>query len=151
MKLFQLVEVYVIFIYIYFLMFLGVYIKPNKTNASILFMYCFLTTYRILMLCKMFSYTTTNKKIFLVICVCMYSIFCVICYILFHYIYHSYIKYHKYSKIIMLCIPLLYYINIKIHEKVFQCGDYHVISWGINTWIYIFQMCFSLIINKIWY
>ena len=36
-------------------------------------------------------------------------------------------------KTILIILPVLYLINVKIQEQLFQCGDYHGIYWVLNT------------------
>jgi len=60
------------------------FIKPTFITNTILFIYCIITTFNILILCN-FSNNNKNKKYIITFFISfIYSLFCVYCYTLFH-------------------------------------------------------------------
>jgi len=135
MNINSIIELFIIFFYIYFLILLGIIIKPSFISKSVLFIYCIITTFKILILCN-FSRKNKNKKyIITFLFTFIYSLFCIYCYVLFHKIYHKYIKKYIIFKICLIISPILYLLNVKIQEKIFQCGNYHGIHWILNYFL----------------
>ena len=67
-------------------MILATFIKPTFITKTILFIYCIITTFNILILCN-FSNNNKNKKYIIVfLFTLIYSLFCVYCYTFFHII-----------------------------------------------------------------
>lgn len=129
MKYISLIEYIFIFFYIYFLMILATFIKPTFITNTILFIYCVITTFNILILCN-FSNNNKNKKYIIVfLFTLIYSLFCVYCYIFFHII----IKKNIIPKQFLMIIPILYLINMRIQENLFQCRNYHGIYWILEN------------------
>ena len=145
MNINSIMELFIIFFYIYFLILLGIFIKPTFIISSILFIYCIFTTYNILILCNFLNKNKNIKYIITFLFSFIYSLFCVCGYILFHIIYHKYIKKYIIFKICLIISPILYLLNVKLGEFFFQCHEHHIIEWGIN----FFFKSFTVIINKI--
>ncbi len=125
MKYISLFEYIFVFFYISFLMILATFIKPTFITNTILFIYCIITTFNILILCN-FSNNNKNKKYIITFLISfIYSLFCVYCYIFFH----KTIKKNIIPKQFFIIIPILYLINLKIYENLFQCRNYHGIYW----------------------
>lgn len=122
---YSFIEIISFFLYIYFLMYLFIYIKPNFATKSLLFIYSIFTTFNILILC---NYSSINKNIVTFLFTFIYSLFCVYCYIVFHKMYHKYIKKHTIIKFSLIFLPFVYIINLKILEKIFQCDSLGAIS-----------------------
>ena len=132
MNINSIIEFITVFLYIYFLILLGIFIKPTFITKSVLFIYCTITTYNILILCKFFSNNIQAKYSLTFLLTIIYSLFCVYCYSIFHTIYHTYIKKNIMFKMILIILPVLYLFNIKFLEYFFQCHDYHISKGGLN-------------------
>ena len=132
MNINSIMELFIIFFYIYFLILLGIFIKPSFITKSVLFIYCIITTFKILILCNFSSKNKNKKYIITFLFTFIYSLVCLYCYFLFHKIYHKYIKKHIIFKFCLIISPILYLLNVKIQEKIFQCGNYHGIHWILN-------------------
>ena len=117
---YSFIEISSFFLYIYVLMYLFIYIKPNFATKSLLFIYSIFTTFNILILC---NYSSINKNIVTFLFTFIYSLFCVYCYIVFHKMYHKYIKKHTITNFSLIFLPFVYIINVKILEKIFQCDS----------------------------
>lgn len=125
----SLIEYIIVFFYIYFLMILAVFIKPTFITKTILFIYCIITTFNILILCN-FSNNNKNKKYIITSLIAfIYSLFCVYCYILLH----KTIEKNIIPKQFFMIIPILYLINLKIYENLFKCRNYHGIYWFLEN------------------
>jgi hypothetical protein len=107
-------------IYMYFLVFLFLFIKPNYLTISLLFLYCFLTTWYGVIGCKKKIINIFNIKL---IIVTLYSLLCCFVYYLIHHYYH-----YNIIKVFVILMPITYYILIKFIEQYFTCGQYHVIT-----------------------
>ena len=108
-------------IYMYFLVFLFLFIKPNYLTVSLLFLYCFLTTWYVLIGCKNNIVNIFNIK---VIIVTLYSLLCCFVYYLIHHYYD-----YNIIKVFVILMPITYYIIVKLFERYFICPEYH----GITT------------------
>ena len=107
-------------IYMYFLVFLFLFIKPNYLTISLLFLYCFLTTWYCVIGCKKKIINIFNIKL---IIVSLYSLLCCFVYYLIHHYYH-----YNIIKLFVILMPITYYILIKFIEQYFICEKYHVIT-----------------------
>lgn len=137
MNLYSLMEILILFLYIDFVIVLGIIIKPSFYVNLIVFTYCCFTTFNILKTCNLSNKQINIKYFITLMFTLIYSIFCTYCYVRFHKLYHKYIKQTKklgnkfyFLLFILLVIPCMYFINIKLQEYYFDCGDHHVI---INT------------------
>ena len=60
------IEFFSVFLYIYFLILLGIFIKPTFITKSVLFLYCVFTTFNILILCNYSSDNLNHESLRLV-------------------------------------------------------------------------------------
>ena len=125
MNLYSLTDIFIIFVYIELLVILGIFIKPTFYINLIAFIYCCISTFIILKSCSLLSKQTILKYFITVLFTVLYSLFCVYCYVNFHKLYHKHIKQKKMyiSLIILLSIPCIYFINVKLQEYYFKCGE----------------------------
>lgn len=147
MNIHSIIEFFTVFLYIYFLILLGIFIKPTFITKSVLLIYCIVTTFNILILCNFFSNNIKAKYSITFLLTIIYSLFCVFCYVLFHKIYHKYIKKNIMFKTILIILPVLYLFNIKFIEYFFQCHEYHIVSWGIDFCLKRFISLLNIIIK----
>ena len=109
-------------IYIYFLLYIGVRIKPTFLKLFFFGAYVFISTALIYKngLCTGFAST---KYLFILV----YSLCCIFIYL---FIYRIYWKYKKY-RYLLLVSPLTYFIFIKIMEKyTLKCSPQFNINYG---------------------
>ena len=114
-------EAFAYAIYMYFLVFLFLFIKPNLLTIILLFSYCFLTSWYVVIGCKKKKINIFNIKL---IIVTLYSLGCCFVYYLIHHYYD-----YNIIKLFVILMPITYYILVKFTEHYFICGEYH----GITT------------------
>ena len=140
MNLYSLMEILLIFVYIDFVIVLGIIIKPSFYVNLLVFTYCCITTFNILKTCNLSNKQINLKYFITLMFTLLYSLFCTYCYVMFHKLYHKYIKRTKklgekmnFLCFILLVIPCMYFINIKLQEYYFNCSDHHIIIDTIST------------------
>ena len=114
-------EKIVYILYIYSLIILFININPNIIRLVLFYIYCFYTTWIIGTGCKHFLLTTNISKILIT---AQYSLFCTACYYFINKTWNIY-KYNRIYTAGILLLPLIYTLNIKMAEYLFECSEYH--------------------------
>ena len=122
-------EAFAYAIYMYFLVFLFLFIKPNLLTIILLFSYCFLTSWYVVIGCKKKKINIFNIKL---IIVTLYSLGCCFVYYLIHYYYD-----YNIIKLFVILMPITYYILVKFTEQYFICGQYHGITFPLRFLEYL--------------
>ena len=107
--------------YIYSLIILFININPTIIHLILFYIYCFYTTWIIGTGCKHFLITANISKILIT---AQYSLFCTACYYFINKTWNIY-KYHRIYTAGILLLPLIYTLNIKMAEYLFECSEYH--------------------------
>jgi hypothetical protein len=108
--------------YLYFLIILGITIKPKRMIILLLFLYVFYTTWNLYIGCNGLLVKNIYTKTLLTLC---YSCFCTISYYYLYYTYDNSIRY----KIFLMFVPVLYYVAIKVGEQLFIRKKHHTINF----------------------
>ena len=135
--------VYIVYVYSFIVIFINV--NPSIINILFFFTYCFYTTWFIGNGCKHTSIVEYSPKLLIT---AQYSLFCSACYYLIHISWNKY-KNHIYYRFSLAMLPLIYTLNIKIAEKIFNCGQYH--NYNTAYLIYFLMIAINLIIIKMFY
>ena len=131
-------EILIYTLYIYFLVFLFLMVKPSFLSIPLLFIYCFISTWYTIIVCRN---KLLNNTFFKSSVVFIYSFMCTAIYILIHY--------HKQtlmSKIFIISMPMWYLINVKLIEWIFVCEKH----FGLFTPVRIFSYFYQSIIKMIY-
>ncbi len=135
--------VYIVYVYSFIVLF--IYINPSVINVILFFIYCFYTTWVIGTGCKHFIITENSPKLLIT---AQYSLFCTSCYYIINITWNKY-KNNLYYRAALLLLPLLYTLNIKIAEQLFNCGEYH--NYNNAYLIYFLVIGINLTIIKMFY
>ena len=108
--------------YLYFLIILGITIRPIKILLFLLFLYVFYTTWNLYIGC---SSILVNNIFTKTIFTLGYSCFCVISYYILYYTFDN----SKLYMIFLMFVPVFYFIAVKVAEHVFICKKYHTITF----------------------
>lgn len=119
---FTVYEMLIYTIYIYFLIFVFINLKPNIYNLLCLFVYVFISSKLIIDKCNN-NLEIYVKNIFLVI----YAINCCIAYYLI-YTYKKIIFKSKILTSIVMMLPFIYFFCIRIYQLIFNCHRSYVID-----------------------
>ena len=123
-------ELIIYIVYLYLLMYISIHVKPNIFTLSLLFAYCFYTTWNLYIGCnsdllKVRLYKVRFLKILFTL---GYSTFCISAY---YILYHSWkiYKSNKYYKAFLLGVPFYYYVAVHMAEILFKCDKFHTIAF----------------------
>ena len=119
---FTVYEMFIYTMYIYFLIFVFINLKPNIYNLFCLFVYVLITSKIIIDKCNN-KFRYIYKNIFLVV----YAINCCIAYYLM-YTYKKIIFKSKFLTFIVMMLPYIYFFCIRIYQIIFNCHRSYVID-----------------------
>ena len=119
---FTVYEMFIYTMYIYFLIFVFINLKPNIYNLFCLFVYVLITSKIIIDKCNN-KFRYIYKNIFLVV----YAINCCIAYYLM-YTYKKIIFKSKFLTFIVMMLPFIYFFCIRIYQIIFNCHRSYVID-----------------------
>ena len=119
---FTVYEMFIYTMYIYFLIFVFINLKPNIYNLFCLFVYVLITSKIIIGKCNN-KFRYIYKNIFLVV----YAINCCIAYYLM-YTYKKIIFKSKFLTFIVMMLPFIYFFCIRIYQIIFNCHRSYVID-----------------------
>lgn len=122
--------------YLYFLILLGITIRPTKIILFILFLYVFYTTWNLYIGCSGVLVKNIFTKTIFTLC---YSCFCVLSYYLLYYTFDN----SKIYMIFLMFVPVFYYVAVKLAEKVFICKKYHTITFPLRLLNSMLKIVFS--------
>ena len=119
---FSIYELLIYIIYIYFLVFIFINLKPNIYNLFCLFIYVLVTTKLILDKCynNLEIYT---KNLLIVI----YAVNCCAIYYFINF-YKKIIFKSKFLTFIVIMLPFIYFFSMRMYQLIFNCHRSYVVD-----------------------
>lgn len=128
---FSIYELLIYIIYIYFLVFIFINLKPNIYNLFCLFIYVLVTTK--LILDKCYNNLEIYTKNLLIV------IYAVNCCAIYYFIntYKKIIFKSKFLTFIVILLPFIYFFSMRMYQLIFKCHRSYVVDLIHDKPLYI--------------
>jgi hypothetical protein len=132
--------VYILYVYSFIILFINV--NPSIIHLILFYVYCFISSLWIIRTgCKHFLITANISKILIT---AQYSLFCTACYYYINKTWNMYKYNHIYTACILLS-PLIYTLNIKMVEYLFECSKYNTYNKAYLIYFVVIVINLSVI------